>query len=278
MKTALTMIWMATLAGFQGRAFAGLWLGNDTVGDVFQTSTTGAVITDLKNLPVTGIAFDGASLYFADPSGNFTKRTADGATILSSFSIPSGDTGEDLAWDSKRKVLWRIVHTNVLQEINPSGSLITSFMIPTGDSVLGTLGGLGIAYDSKRDELDVSFCSAGCSSLAAGLVDRVNPATGLVLGMLFRTTGFATGGLGYDPAADSLWVGDLTTVRNMSRTGTVLSSFTRLSPGAFVDGLEFVASVPEPSSVVLFGSGLALLAVTGILRHRRRGLRTPTTV
>ena len=74
------------------------------------------MITDLPALPVTGIAFDGTSLYFADRVGDFTKRTADGSTILDSFTVGSGDTGEDLAWDSKRKVLWRIVHTNVLQK------------------------------------------------------------------------------------------------------------------------------------------------------------------
>lgn len=254
-----------------GPAFASsLWLGNDTEGSVFQTNTTGGVITTLPNLPVTGIASTGTFLYFADRVGDFTKRTADGSTVLDSFVVSSGDTGEDLAWDSKRNVLWRIVHTNVLQEIDPAThSLVNSFSIPTADPLLVTLGGLGIAYDNTRDQLYVSFCHVGCASLSAGLVDVVNPANGTVLGTLFRTDGFATGGLGYDPATDSLWVGDLTTVRNMSRSGAVLSSFTRPQPGGFVDGLEFVGNtVPEPGALILVATGIGFLAVR--LQRRRR--------
>src|SRR5260370_23072900 len=63
-----------------------LWLGNDIVGDVFQTTTTGSVITDLTSLPTTGLAWDGTNLYFADPSGTFTKRTADGRTVPGRFN------------------------------------------------------------------------------------------------------------------------------------------------------------------------------------------------
>jgi hypothetical protein len=225
-----------------------LWLGNDTVGDVFQTDTKGNVITDLPSLPTSGIAWDGINLYFADPSGNFTKRTADGKTVLDNFAIgPFG--GEDLAWDSNRKVLWRILHNPAtLQKIDPVGkTLMASYVIPNADPTLGTLGGLGIAYDSSRDELDVSFCSAGCSSLAAGLVDRVDPNTGNILGELFRTNGFATGGLAYDPSTDTLWVGSSGVVRDMDRMGNVLSSFNRPSPGGFVDGLELVSSLPSMS-------------------------------
>lgn len=268
-KTLGVML-IAALAVFPGRSFAdSLWLGNDTVGDVFQTSTTGAVITDLANLGVTGIATDGSALFFADRTGNFTKRTMDGSTILDSFAVASGDTGEDLAWDSKRDVLWRIVHTNVLQEIDPAThTLVNSFNIPTSDPILGTLGGLGIAYDGTRDELYVSFCSAGCSTLAKGLVDIVDPASGTVLGELFRTDGFASGGLGYDPATDSLWVGDETVVRNMSRGGAVLSSFTKPSPAGFADGLEFVGAVPEPGSLALFGTALAALGLTRLFRRK----------
>lgn len=245
-----------------------LWLGNDTVGNVFQTTTSGGTLTNLAGLPVTGIASDGSNLYFANPFGSFTKRTANGSTVLDTFTVASGDTGEDLAWDSRRNVLWRIVHTNVLQEIDPAThSLVNSFIIPTADPILGTLGGLGIAYDGTRDELYVSFCSVGCSSLSRGLVDIVDPNSGLVSGILFRTTGFATGGLGYDALTDSLWVGDATIVRNMSRGGAVLSSFNRPQPGGFVDGLEFVPNaVPEPSAAFLLTTVIAAL---GALRFRR---------
>ena len=72
----------------------------------------------------------------------------------------------------------------------------------------------------------------------------MDPHTGAISGELFRTDGFATGGLGYDGAADALWVGDRLTVRKMSRSGAVLSNLARPQPGSFVDGLEFIGSGP----------------------------------
>lgn len=225
-----------------------LWLGNDTVGDVFKTTTTGSVITDLAGpLPTTGIAWDGHNLFFADPAGNFTKRTADGKTVLASFVIPASGTGEDLAWDSNRKVLWRILHSPpTLQKIDPSvPTLVASYPLPTMDGTLGTIGGLGVAYDSTRDKLYVSFCSVGCSNLTTGLVVIVDPnsPSSTVLSPLFRTTTTATGGLAYDATSDTLWVGDVGVVHNETLSGAVLSTFNRPSPGGFEDGLEITPRV-----------------------------------
>jgi DNA-binding beta-propeller fold protein YncE len=251
----------ALVLGLAGPASAtSLWLGNDARGDVFQTDTAGTVLTRLVLPEVTGIAFDGTSLYFADRIGNYTRRTPDGVTVLGSFLVNTTDTGEDLAWDSARNRLWRIVHTNVLQKIDPATqSLEASFTIPAADPVLGTLGGLGIAYDRMRDRLYVSFCSLGCSDQAAGLVAVVDPETGAVVDELFRTDGFYTGGLAYDPGTDTLWVGDRLVVRNTGLDGQVLSTFDRPQVAGFVDGLELVASVPQPPTLLL-----ALTAVTGM--------------
>jgi Carboxypeptidase regulatory-like domain len=234
-------------AGLPIPAGGALWLGNDTAGDVFETNTSGTVITTLTgpdgtSLPTTGIAWDGSHLFFADVSGNYTKRTADGKTVLENFVVAASG-GEDLAWDSKRGVLWRIQHSNnTLQKIDPvAHTVLASYFIPQADPTLGTLGGLGVAYDSTRDELDVSFCQVGCGPINDGLVDRVSPNDGSVIGPLFRTTGFRTGGLAYDPSTDTLWVGDFGVVRHMDRSGNVLSTFNRPTPGGFVDGLEFVS-------------------------------------
>src|SRR5205807_8180254 len=100
------------------------------------------------------------------------------------------------------------------------------------------VGGLGVAYEPGRDVLYVSYCQFGCARLNEGLVEMVDPTTGTGGGVLFRELRFATGGLGYDPTTDALWMGDVETVRHVALDGTVLSSFNRPQPGGFVDGLE----------------------------------------
>jgi hypothetical protein len=225
-------------------AQASLWLGNDDGGDVFQTSESGAVLTDIVATPVTGIAFDGTSFYFSEAfSGTITQRSADGSRVLKTFTIPLVSSGaEDLAWDSKRQRLWRIEHNPpALRRIDPvTGTADATFSLSSEDAQLGPLGGLGVAYDPTRDQLYVSFCQAGCSSVNTGLVKVFNPDTGADLGVLFRKNTFNTGGLAFDAQTDTLWVGDFTLVRHLSRSGALLSSFHRPQPGGFVDGLEFI--------------------------------------
>jgi predicted esterase len=232
-----------------------LWLGNDMSGDVFATDLSGHPVTDLGNLPRTGIAFDGTYLYFGDRGGNIEQRTSDGQLVLKSFNIPiSGCCAEDLAWDTKRQRLWRIDHGDVLHEIDiNTGTNDRSFLLPTTDpaGILTPLGGLGIAYDPGRDLLYVSFCQQGCVLNGQGLVETVDPSTGNVTGVLFRSTVGLTAGIGYEADDDSLWIGDVGVVHHFSRSGAVLSSFNRPQPGGPVDGLEFIAATPTRCSLAM---------------------------
>src|SRR5262249_16530764 len=159
------------------------------------------------------------------------------------FCGPAGaGCTEDLAWDSKRRRLWRTVHNSpALQKIDPAThTLEASFPLNNSDPVIGAVGALGIAYDAGRDLLYMSFCNEGCSDFTKGLVKSFNPDTGAEVAVVFRTTGFATGGLGFDSDTDILWVGDVQMVRKMTLAGDVLSSFTGPIAGRFIDGLEFI--------------------------------------
>jgi uncharacterized repeat protein (TIGR01451 family) len=248
---------------------ATLWLGNNaqtTDRDAFQSDTTGAVLRTLNNTLLSGVAFDGEFLYFGTLYGAIEKRTADGATVLDSFTLPglatfpvSGGRTDacchDLAWDSQRQRLWRIEHGGWLEKIHPqSRTREAHYAMPTtvDGSNIQRLAGLGVAYDAGRDLLYVSFCEYGCARFDEGLVLLIDPDTGSVIGTLFRTDGFATGGLGYDSQTDTLWVGSKTaigspvTVINMSRDGEQLSIFTSpVTSSGFADGLEFVSPLPS---------------------------------
>jgi hypothetical protein len=244
-----------------------LWLGNDMSGDVFATDLSGQPVTDLANLPRTGIAYDGTHLYFGDRGGNIEQRSTDGQQVLKSFNIPvSGCCAEDLAWDTKRQRLWRIDHGNRLHEIDvSSGTEDRSFLLPTTDpaGVLTPLGGLGVAYDTGRDLLYVSFCQQGCVQNGQGIIETIDPSAGTVTGVLFRSAVGLTAGLAYEADNDTLWVGDVGVVHHFSRSGTVLSTFNRPLPGGAVDGLEFVPSVGTGGVERLAVYAHALVGLTG---------------
>ncbi len=234
-----------------------LWLGNDHGGkaffqvDVFQTDTKGNVLRTIPSIFVTGIAWDGQFLYFGDQGGNITKRSSDGATVVSSFSV--GQTGgrpcEDMAWDSKRGRLWRVDTPTFLVRINPAeGRIDATYKLQPPDPEAEVY---GIAYNSRLDVLYVSFMGAEDDS---GFVSVVNPSTGVITGQLFSVSEVIAGlayerAPGDDPNQDTLWVGSDAEIHHVKLSGVVLSRFLRPQPtGPFGDGLEFVpaGAVPPP--------------------------------
>ncbi len=227
-----------------------LWLGNDMVGDVFQTDLNGAVLTQLPATPRTGVAHDGARLYVGDNAGNIEARSADGTTVLDTFNIPrtSGTAAEDLAWDTTRQRLWRIDNNNRLRKINPvTETQEAVYNLPTSDTVLGTLGGIGVDYDEARDVLYVSYCKKTPCQDNGGLVQTVDPDTGTVTSNLFRTTGEFTGGLAYDPADDTLWVGRHFDVAHYTLNGTFLGAFPDPPPAPTSTASPSPTPPPQPS-------------------------------
>src|SRR6185436_10932417 len=139
-----------------------LWLGSSIAGAVLETDASGKVAQTFAQSGISGIAFDGANLYFEDGKGNVTKRTADGVSVLDAFLVPvSGMPAQDMAWDSKRKRLLRITRDRVLARIDPSSHRIEkNLTLPnTSPKGLSSLLGEGLAYDPIRDLIYVGFLS-----------------------------------------------------------------------------------------------------------------------
>jgi hypothetical protein len=224
---------------------------------------------------LTGAAWDGSTLYLGDPAATiFTDTLAGVSKSPVSFTVPVlGGPAEDMAWDSKRNQLVRVFHTNgtsgEAEIFTKTGTVISSFALPTTDptgTLTGTMGALGVAYDSTRDQLDISFCNVGCGALG-GVVEAFDPVTLTMLGTVFTSDSAYLGGLGYDRATDTLWVGGFDAgglfVENRMRDGTILSRF---ASSVFPDGMEFIA-VPEPGTWAVMLVGLAGLGAS--LRRRR---------
>lgn len=252
-----------------------LWLASDGAAFEAHVDTTGGPINSIALPGITGFAWDGSILYASNAfTGDINRLDANGNVILPSFNAPfTTSFGEDMAWDSKTHHLWRVEHSpGSISEIDPTtGAIIHNYPLITTDPgalLSGTLGGLGIAYDSKRDLLYVSFCRAGCGA-PGGLVTSYDPSTGAYIGDLFATADYA-GGMAYDAITDTLWAeqglsGD-PFVRNVTLTGTVISEFR--NPTSFADGFELIQSpVPEPGTVTLL---LSVLGGIAWLERKRR--------
>jgi hypothetical protein len=264
-----------TLVAGQAQAAASLWFGNDGAGTDYHTTTSGALLGTVSQ-SLTGAAWDGSTLYLGDPAATiFTDTLAGVSKSPVSFTIPVlGGPAEDMAWDSKRNQLVRVFHTNgtsgEIEIFTKTGTVISSFALPTTDptgTLTGTMGALGVAYDSTRDQLDISYCNVGCGA-PGGVIEAYDPVTLAFLGTVFTSSTEYLGGLGYQRSTDTLWVGGFDPsfgyfVEHAMRDGTVLSRF---GSAVFPDGLEFV-SVPEPATWAVM-----LVGVTGLgasLRRRR---------
>jgi hypothetical protein len=226
-----------------------LWAGNNssalpTTG--MATDTSGSILGSVS-ASVSGIAFDGANLWYSDAFGNLTMRTPDGNTVLASFQGAAVANNADMAWDNKRGRLWRAESSPpALERINPAtGAIEATVPLPLGSANDSTYprAAIGVAYDSATDRIYVSFCKVGCSTLG-GVVAAFDAGTGAPLGDLFSTSAYTVGGLAFDPVGGDLWVGLWNgfnpVIANMTLDGVVKSSFSRGGP--FVDGLELVES------------------------------------
>jgi hypothetical protein len=222
-----------------------LWLGNDSSASPAMATDISGSILGAVSAPVSGIAFDGTNLWFSDPFGNLTKRTPDGNSVLASIPGSVVANNKDMAWDSKRQRLWRVVFSPpALERINPTtGTIETTIRLPTGtvNDPMYPRAAVGVAYNGESDRVYVSFCKEGCSTLG-GVVTAFDAGTGTELGDLFSTSAYLIGGLAFDPATGNLyvglWNGFNPVIANMTLKGAVNSSFSRGGP--FVDGLELV--------------------------------------
>jgi hypothetical protein len=247
-----------------GAARAGtLWFGNDGAGTEYHTTTTGAVLGTISE-SLTGVAWDGHTLYVGDPGATIEKKTLDGSPLPGTFTTPvPGSPAEDMAWDPVLGRLFRVYHNvDTIQEFDTSGGNLQSFALPTVDptGTLTSMGTLGVAYDSQRNQLDISFCNIGCGALG-GVVLAFDPMTLAYISPVFTSTTSYLGGLGYDPVTDTLWVGGENGgglyVGNYTRGGTLLSSF---STPVFGDGMEYISGVPETGSWMMMLAGFTALA------------------
>ncbi len=260
MRRAVLALLLLLFLGLTSQVWAdSLWLGTDNTNTrlVLNTTLTGTVIGSFGPTEASGLAINNATntIYVGTSGGFITSRNLASPNTVLTTTHAGTAFGEDMAFDGT--YLWRVdIGSTSIDKIDPNtGAILFSF---------GTGGflPLGIAWDGK--DLWVSQFADG------GVVAQFTT-SGVFTGNKFYLPGNVLGGgLAYDTSDGTLFVGTWDAVYHVSTTGTVLGSFA--TPDVrFVDGLEFQPSsgVPEPSSMLLLGSGL--MGLVGAARHRLLG-------
>ena len=266
MNRRLRSILLATgfVALFNQTVFAdvfanSLWLGNDgfVSGNhtLYNVDRSGAILQSFPDSSMTGAAIDPTtnSIYLSAPDSPTTtiyrydlNSMPSGVKPVPNGSVPGDHPYEDMAFNpGDPNHIWRANYYNHFYDyIDLTTGSATHFLSPLGDK--GTP--MGMAWDGTQfwvsDEQSHNIYTM---------------TTGGVFSAPVFNTGFQTGGLAWDTTDGTLWVGGFDFVHHYKTDGTLLGKFATPN-GSFVDGLEFQAApVPEPGSIALLLTTVALL-------------------